>query len=143
MPKFLSIYHTQNQKPVVHSNESQLLTPNHELYLNNNAALIISQSHVVGAPQAGHTPHPLHAVVQGALQAVRAGVPDPHCAWEKTGRWILSSQCEGAGLQAHNHKSSPLFSFPVLSTPENPKLPSSEPVMMMGNSGWKLTHDTF
>ncbi|KAI1235675.1 28S ribosomal protein S22, partial [Lamprotornis superbus] len=69
-----TVLHTPESETTQDSDESQFLTSNHELYLNNNAALIISQSHVVGASQAGHTPHPLHAVVEGALQARLASI---------------------------------------------------------------------
>ena len=47
-------------------------------HLDNDAAFIIAQRHIVGAPEAAHAPHSLHAIVQSALQAVSAWVPDPH-----------------------------------------------------------------
>lgn len=47
-------------------------------HFDNDAAFIVAQSHIVGAPETGHTPHSLHAIVQCALKAVSARVPDTH-----------------------------------------------------------------
>lgn len=41
-------------------------------HLDNDAAFVVAQRHIVGAPEAAHTPHSLHAIVQSALQAVSA-----------------------------------------------------------------------
>lgn len=41
-------------------------------HLNNDAAFVVAQCHIVGAPEAAHTPNSLHAIVQSALQAVSA-----------------------------------------------------------------------
>lgn len=50
-------------------------------HLDDDAAFVVAQRHVVGASQATHTPHALHAVVQRALQTVRTRVPDAHSAY--------------------------------------------------------------
>lgn len=47
-------------------------------HFDNDAAFIVAQCYIVGAPQAAHTPHSLHAVVQGALQAISARMPNTH-----------------------------------------------------------------
>ena len=49
-------------------------------HLDDDAAFVVAQRHVVGASQATHTPHTLHAVVQRALQTVCTRVPDTHSA---------------------------------------------------------------
>lgn len=49
-------------------------------YLNNDTAFIITQGHIVGAPEAWDTPDSLHSIIQSALQAVSAGVPDANSA---------------------------------------------------------------
>lgn len=55
---------------------------------------------------------------------------------------ICSFDVRAGGVYPHHKKSSPISSSPVLCISEK-TLPSSEPVIIIGNSGWKLTHETF
>ena len=48
---------------------------NNTVYLDDDAAFIIAQSHTVGARLATDAPHPLHPIVQSVLQSVGVGVP--------------------------------------------------------------------
>lgn len=41
-------------------------------HFDDDAAFIIAQCHIVGAPETAYTPHSLHAIVQCAFQAVSA-----------------------------------------------------------------------
>lgn len=47
-------------------------------HFDNDAAFVIAQRYIVGAPEAAHTPHSFHAIVQCAFQAVSARVPNTH-----------------------------------------------------------------
>lgn len=60
----------------------------HLTYLDDDTAFIITQSHIIRASETAHTPNSLHPIVQSALQAVRAGMPDTHRAYRE--RILLS-----------------------------------------------------
>lgn len=50
-------------------------------HFDDDAAFIITQCNIVGAPEAAYTPHSLHAIVQCAFQAVSARVPNTHSTY--------------------------------------------------------------
>ncbi len=47
-------------------------------YLQHYGALIVAQGNEIGSLEIGYGPNTFHAVVEGLLQAIRVGVPDPH-----------------------------------------------------------------
>ena len=54
-----------------------------EGHLDDDAALVVAQCHVVGAFLASDGPHSLQAVVQRTFQPVSVGMPDANRAWNK------------------------------------------------------------
>lgn len=44
--------------------------------LDHNASLIIAQGYIVGSLLASNGPHTLQTIIQGALQAIRIGMPN-------------------------------------------------------------------
>ena len=52
--------------------------------LDDDGAFVVAQGDVVGAGQGCQRPHPLVAVVQGALLLVSVGVPKAYCAILRT-----------------------------------------------------------
>ena len=51
--------------------------------LYENAAFIISESHIIRTLEHGHAPHSLQTVIKGALQTVRVSLPNANSACSK------------------------------------------------------------
>lgn len=50
-------------------------------YLDNDAAFIIANGHIVGSLLTSNGPYSLKSVVQCALQPIGVGMPNTHCAY--------------------------------------------------------------
>ena len=55
-------------------------------YLDDDAALIIAESDVIGSLHVSYGPDPLHAIVESGLQPVGVGMPDPHRTCHKSNK---------------------------------------------------------
>ena len=97
----------------------------------------------VGALDVGDGPDALHPVVEGVLKAVRGVVPD----LQRTGG-IAATHSEHPRRSRELHRSRVRHRGPpkgIGDEAEEPRtltVPSSEPVRMMGSSGWKQTAET-
>lgn len=76
----MKTFYGYNSNPSFYVNTFIYFMKSYCVYLNDDAAFVVTKRDVIGTAQAAHAPHPLHAVVQRALQSVGAGVPDAHRA---------------------------------------------------------------
>ena len=62
--------------------------------LDDDAAFVVTNGNIVGAPHGGEGPHPLQPIVESGLQSVGARVPHANCACK--GGTGQSRSCDGS-----------------------------------------------